>query len=100
MALAMCFPLPVVAVFSEIRSAGGGVFRYLLGLLVALALACVFVVVNWKTMNFISRRAKGRSERTENLVGVMMLAAEFAWGILSFVLGFAFAAALVRYVGR
>jgi hypothetical protein len=96
--LAMCFVVPIAIVFDELKSTGAGLILYLLCLPLSVVLACGLVVLNWKSMKLIRQLADGCSDRMWILVGVAMLAVEFAWMILGGIAGYALCRALIRLV--
>jgi uncharacterized membrane protein YGL010W len=84
-------------VVGEIRAAGGGAIRYLLGLASGLLLGTLIVLLEWHLGKFLWQRSQTLPDRGQNIVAIGLFALQFVWIILAMICGSQLAHLILKF---
>ena len=94
---AMSLVMPVVAVVGGVKHAGGGVRRYLFGVLFGFILGACLVLFDWHIGKFFWFRAQLYSERAREITAMGFFALQLVFIVVGGLAGDRLAQLLIRY---
>jgi hypothetical protein len=97
--LLMCaFVITVESLILELKQAGGGLLRYVIGVPLGLVTGALIVPWNYQLARFLWLRSQRFSKRAQDAAGLGILALHIVWIAVGAGLGFLLARLLIKFL--